>query len=91
MGREDDAQAVLDLELRVKGVGSLRVVDASAMPHIVGGQTCAPTIMIAEKGADLVLRQRAILNSYSQQAAQAAAYAQAGGEGMAAQPAAAAA
>ena len=95
MGREDDPKAVLDPELRVKGVGSLRVVDASAMPHIVGGQTCAPTIMIAEKGADLVLRQRAILNSYSQQAqAQAQAQAQqayAQAEGAAAQPAAAAA
>ena len=61
MGRDDDSHAVLDSELRVRGVGALRVIDASAMSAITGGQTCAPTIMIAEKGADLVLRQRAIL------------------------------
>ena len=48
------AQVVLDPEMRVRGVGSLRVIDASAMPHIVGGQTCAPTIMMAEKGADMI-------------------------------------
>ena len=65
MGADADTSAVLDPELRVRGVGSLRVIDASAMPHIVGGQTCAPTIMIAEKGADMVLRQRAALKSYS--------------------------
>ena len=59
---------MLDPELRVRGIGSLRVIDASAMPHIIGGQTCAPTIMMAEKGADLVLRQRAALRSYSQHA-----------------------
>jgi len=73
MGKDDDAYAVLDPELRVCGVGSLRVIDASAMPHIIGGQTAAPTYMIAEKGADLVLRQRAILSSYSQQAERVAA------------------
>jgi len=74
MGRDGDAGAVLDPELRVRGVGSLRVIDASAMPHIIGGQTAAPTYMIAEKGADLVLRQRAILKSYSQQAERQAAH-----------------
>jgi choline dehydrogenase-like flavoprotein len=68
MGPDSDSSAVLDPELRVRGVGSLRVLDASAMPHIVGGQTCAPTIMIAEKGADMVLRQRAVLKSYAQAA-----------------------
>ena len=65
MGGDHDSGAVLDAELRVRGVGSLRVIDASAMPHIIGGQTCAPTIMMAEKGADLVLRQRAALKSYT--------------------------
>lgn len=69
MGSDDNAAAVLDPELRVRGIGSLRVVDASAMPHIIGGQTCAPTIMIAEKAADLVLRQRAVLQCYSERAA----------------------
>ena len=65
MGQDADPNAVLDPEMRVRGIGSLRVIDASAMPHIIGGQTCAPTIMMAEKGADMVLRQRAALRSYS--------------------------
>ena len=49
-----DAGAVVDAELRVHGVDGLRVIDASVMPHIPGGNTNAPTIMIAEKGADLL-------------------------------------
>jgi len=74
MGRESDSLAVLDSELRVRGVGSLRVVDASAMPHIVGGQTCAPTIMMAEKAADMVLAQRAALRRYTAYVAHAEAH-----------------
>ena len=46
---------VLDAELRVRGIEGLRVADCSAMPTIVGGNTNAPAIMIAEKAADLVL------------------------------------
>jgi choline dehydrogenase len=46
--------AVLDAQMRVRGIDALRVIDASAMPQVVGGHTNAVTIMMAEKGADLV-------------------------------------
>jgi choline dehydrogenase len=49
-----DPMAVVDPELRVRGVDGLRVIDASVMPTVVSGNTNAATIMIAEKGADLV-------------------------------------
>jgi choline dehydrogenase-like flavoprotein len=48
------ADAVLDAELRVRGVEGLRVVDASAMPLIPGGNTHAPTVMLAERASDLI-------------------------------------
>ncbi|HVN45491.1 MAG TPA: GMC family oxidoreductase N-terminal domain-containing protein [Steroidobacteraceae bacterium] len=47
--------AVLDARLRVRGVGRLRVVDASAFPNVTSGNTNTPTIMLAERGADLIL------------------------------------
>jgi choline dehydrogenase-like flavoprotein len=54
MGMAGDATAVVDADLRVRGVSALRVIDASIMPNVPAGNTNAPTIMIAEKGADIV-------------------------------------
>jgi choline dehydrogenase len=55
MGRADDPMAVVDSALRVIGVAKLRVVDASVMPTITSGNTNAPTMMIAEKAAALIV------------------------------------
>lgn len=52
-----DENAVVDSELRVKGVSGLRIVDASIMPDIIGGNTATPTVMIAEKASDIILGQ----------------------------------
>ncbi|MEE9315028.1 MAG: GMC family oxidoreductase N-terminal domain-containing protein [Rhizobiaceae bacterium] len=52
-----DKRAVVDPKLRVRGVTGLRIADASIMPKIVGGNTNAPTIMIAEKCADMMLKE----------------------------------
>ena len=52
-----DSRSVLDPNLRVRGVGQLRVIDASVMPNIVSGNTNAPTVMIAERAADLIKNQ----------------------------------
>jgi len=54
MGLAEDPQAVVDPELRVRGIAGLRVIDASVMPSITSGNTAAPTMMIAEKGAALL-------------------------------------
>ena len=51
----NDAQAVVNHELKVDGISNLRVIDASIMPTIVSGNTNAATIMIAQKGADMII------------------------------------
>ena len=58
MGRATDPMAVVDSELRVKGIGGLRVVDGSVMPQITSGNPNSPIIMIAERAASLIRGQR---------------------------------
>ena len=60
MGPASDVNAVVDGQLRVRGIEGLRVIDASVMPTLIGGNTNAPTIMIAERASDFI-RGRATL------------------------------
>jgi choline dehydrogenase len=54
MGAASDEQAVVDPQLRVRGIDGLRIADASVMPTLVRGNTNAPSIMIGERAADLI-------------------------------------
>lgn len=55
MGKEDDPDAVVDPQLRVKGVRGLRVADASVMPTIISGNTNSATLVIADRAASMIL------------------------------------
>ncbi len=63
MGRDSDPNAVVDATLRVIGLDGLRVIDASVMPTITSGNTNSPTMMIAEKGAALILREAVMIEA----------------------------
>lgn len=58
MGRDGDPMAVLDSQLRVRGIDGLRVVDAGAMPTITSGNTNSPTLMLAERAAEWIVAAR---------------------------------
>jgi choline dehydrogenase len=58
MGRDGDPLAVVDSRLRLRGIERLRVIDASVMPTITSGNTAAPTMVIAERGAEVLRQQR---------------------------------
>ena len=60
MAPDGDPLGVVDTELRVRGVAGLRVVDASVMPNMIGGNINAAIVMIAEKAADLIAKRKVL-------------------------------
>ena len=67
MGANNDNMAVLDDQLRVKGVEGLRVCDASAMPSQITGNLYATVIAIAEKAADMILEKKPLPAEYPEE------------------------
>ena len=67
MGADNDSMAVLDDQLRVKGVEGLRVCDASAMPSQITGNLYATVIAIAEKAADMILKKQPLPPEYPEE------------------------
>ena len=60
MGSKNDPMAVVDPNLKVIGINNLRVIDASVMPRVVGGNTNAATVMIGEKGSSIILEEHGV-------------------------------
>jgi choline dehydrogenase-like flavoprotein len=63
-----DENAVVDPQLRVRGIDNMRVIDSSVMPNLISGNTNAPSIMIGEKGAALILKETPLVASFPNQA-----------------------